>query len=185
MSSEISAPAPGRVFWLCGLSGAGKSTLATGLAAALRARGLPVLALDGDILRTGLCAGLGFSPEGRAENLRRAAEVARLGVASGLTVVAAFITPLEENRRRVTGLLGPGRCDLIHVDAPVEVCRARDVKGLYAAAAAGRVAQLTGVAAAFERPTDAALTLATSRETPAASAARLLAFALARLDPPA
>lgn len=183
MSSEPATP--GRVFWLCGLSGAGKSTLATGLATALRARGCPVLALDGDILRTGLCAGLGFSPEGRAENLRRAAEVARLGAASGLTVVAAFITPLEANRHLVTRLVGSDLCDLIHVDAPVEVCRARDVKGLYAAAAAGRVAQLTGVAAAFEPPAAPALTLATDREPPAASAARLLAFALARLGHPA
>ncbi len=181
MSSDHSSPPlrAGRVFWLCGLSGAGKSTLATALAADLRAAGRPVLALDGDRLRAGLCAGLGFSDAERAENLRRAAETARLATESGLDVVAAFITPRAVHRALVAGLVGADRFHLVHVAAPLDVCRARDVKGLYARATAGAVAQFTGVSSEFEPPTAAGLTLATAAEPVAASAARLRAYALA------
>ena len=169
----------GRVFWLCGLSGAGKSTLASALAADLRAAGCSVLALDGDRLRAGLCAGLGFSDADRAENLRRAAETARLATESGLDVVAAFITPRASHRALVAGIVGADRFHLIHVAAPLNVCRARDVKGLYARAATGAVAQFTGVSSEFEPPTDDAMTLATAAEPVAVSAARLRAYALA------
>src|SRR5580765_6213085 len=96
----------GHVFWLCGLSSAGKSTLANALVSYLRGRQIPVLALDGDALRTGLSLGLGFSPSDRAENLRRAAHAARLAAESGLCTVASFITPLHANREMVNGILG-------------------------------------------------------------------------------
>ncbi|MBX3736339.1 MAG: adenylyl-sulfate kinase [Candidatus Didemnitutus sp.] len=174
-------PPPGLVFWLFGLSGAGKSTLAGALAASLRADGRAVLTLDGDRLREGLCAGLGFSDTDRAENLRRAAEVARLASESGLTVVASFITPREANRADVDRIVGAARVRWIHVSAPLDVCRARDVKGLYARQAAGKVPQFTGISSAFEPPTQAHLSLDTLAETPADSAARLLAFARAAL----
>jgi adenylylsulfate kinase len=168
----------GPIFWLFGLSGAGKSTLATALIADLRSRGVPVLALDGDELRSGLCDGLGFSDAGREENLRRAAEVAKLGSLSGLCVVASFITPLESHRRLVTGILRPLNLALIHVDAPFEVCRERDTKGLYAQARQGKVAQMTGVSSSFEPPAAADLVIHTAKESPAASSACLLEFAL-------
>ncbi|MBA3849085.1 MAG: adenylyl-sulfate kinase [Opitutus sp.] len=170
-----------QVFWLFGLSGAGKSTLACGLAAALRAEGRAVLALDGDRLREGLCAGLGYSDAARAENLRRAAEVARLATESGLTVVAAFITPREENRATISRIIGPDRLRFVHVTAPLEVCRARDAKGLYARQAAGQLPDFTGISSAFESPAQTHLALDTSAEPPAVTVTRLLAFARAEL----
>lgn len=183
MSSEpSSARAPSRaIFWLFGLSGAGKSTLANALVRDLRARGWPVLALDGDELRAGLCAGLGFSDADRAENLRRAAEVARLGTVSGLCVVASFITPLESHRQLVAKILRDENLSLVLLDAPLDVCRQRDVKGLYAQAHLGKVPKMTGLSSSFETSGVAALVIHTADETPAASSARLLEFALARL----
>ncbi len=185
MSSEPrSAPGvAGHIFWLFGLSGAGKSTLATALVDALRARGTAVLALDGDALRAGLCRGLGYSDADRAENLRRAAEAAKLGTASGLCVVASFITPLASHRRLVREILGGQDLSLVHVSAPLEVCRARDTKGLYARASAGQVAQMTGLSSAFEAPSHPDLVITTATADIAACSARLLAFALARLAP--
>lgn len=171
----------GQVFWLFGLSGAGKSTLASGLIADLRSLGLPVLALDGDALRAGLCRGLGFSDADRAENLRRAAEVAKLGTASGLCVVASFITPLESHRQLVADLLGPTRVSFIHVSASLEVCRTRDTKGLYARAEAGRLPQMTGVSSGFEAPRRPDLVISTEREPSTTSAATLSRFARTRL----
>jgi len=173
----------GHVFWLTGLSGAGKSTLATALTTALRAAGVPVLALDGDTLRSGLCRGLGFAAEDRAENLRRAAEVARLAVDSDLCVVASFITPLESNRIQIREIVGAGRLSLVFVDAPLAVCQQRDVKGLYSRAGHGAVPQMTGISAPYEPPARADLVLATSEEPPAASADKLATFALGRVRP--
>lgn len=170
------------VFWLFGLSGAGKSTLATLLAVELRARGIAVLSLDGDVMRSGLCRGLGFSDADRAENLRRSAEVARIALMSNLCVIAAFITPLESHREMVAGIVGPERISPVLINASLDVCRARDVKGLYAGATAGHVAQLTGVSSGFEKPARADLTVHTDRENVAASAGHLTAFALQQLD---
>jgi adenylyl-sulfate kinase len=183
MSSDHQSP--GHVFWLFGLSGAGKSTLANRLTDELRGRGRPVLSLDGDVLRASLNAGLGFSDADRAENLRRAACVARIGLDSGLTVVAAFITPREANRQTIRELLPPGKFSLIHVHAPLDVCQSRDVKGLYARAKAGSVGQMTGVSSAFEAPRSADLVLATALESIDQSAARLADFAQQRLAAPA
>lgn len=175
------APKNGHVFWLFGLSGAGKSTLAAALVDKLRTEHLPVLVLDGDDLRTGLCRGLGFSDQDRTENLRRAAEVTRLGVNSGLCVVASFITPLESQRRLIREVIGPKRTTLIFVDAPLEICRQRDVKGLYARAQAGQIQQMTGIASAFERPVSTDSTISTATDSPRLSAHTLIAFALSRI----
>ncbi len=172
---------PGHVFWLCGLSGAGKSTLATALIATLRSRGTPVLALDGDALRSGLCAGLGFSAADRAENLRRAAQTAKLAAESRLCTVAAFITPLAANREMIGSILGRGNWSLVFVDAPLAVCQKRDVKGLYSRASQGGVPQMTGMTSPFEPPATADLVLHSEAEAPEASSAKLLAFALTRL----
>lgn len=172
------------VFWLCGLSGAGKSTLADRLAATLRARSIPVLALDGDLLRGGLCAGLGFSDADRSENLRRAAEAAKLGLASQLCVVASFITPLEAQRQLVARTIAPDQVSFVFLDAPLDICRARDVKGLYARATAGAVPHMTGLTSAFEPPTHADLTIETSRESIDRCAECLTGFALTRLHAP-
>ena len=184
MSSD-SVPAsvsPNPVIWLFGLSGAGKSTLANALVRELRSRGRAVLALDGDELRAGLCTGLGFSDGDRAENLRRAAEVAKLGSASGLCVVAAFITPLESHRQLIARVLHRQNLSLVLIDAPLAVCRERDTKGLYARAGKGKVDQMTGLSSPFEVPAAADLVIHTAAESAAASSARLLAFVLARLS---
>jgi len=173
----------GHVFWLCGLSGAGKSTLADALSASLRLHGIPTLALDGDTVRAGVCRGLGFSAADRSENLRRAAEIARLGLDSGLCTVASFITPLQANREIVGEILGRSRWSLVFVDAPLAVCQRRDVKGLYARANQGTVPQMTGMSSPFEPPPAPALVVPTAEESPAESSARLLEFALARLTP--
>jgi len=177
----MTEPKSAHVFWLFGLSGAGKSTLARHLSRQLRGEGRSVLALDGDELRAGLCQGLGFSDEDRTENLRRAAEAAKLGLASNLCVVAAFITPLESHRRLVAGILGPD-LSLIHVSAPFEVCRTRDVKGLYAGAKAGNVALMTGISSKFELPTQADLVLPTALASIEDTGTHLLNFARSRLS---
>lgn len=177
----LPSPHP-HVFWLFGLSGAGKSTLANLLLEELRTRDIPVLALDGDTVRSGLCQGLGYSDADRAENLRRAAEAAKLGIQSGLCVVASFITPLESHRRLVAGILGPS-LSFIHVSAPLEVCRARDVKGLYAGAEAGKVARMTGISSGFEVPSRADFTLLTAQQSIETCGAQLAGFARGRLSP--
>jgi adenylylsulfate kinase len=171
----------GHVFWLFGLSGAGKSTLSSRLAADLRSQGVPVLTLDGDVLRSGLCQGVGFSDEERTENLRRAAETAKLGCDSGLQVVASFITPLARHRELIRTIIGPKRLSLIYVTAPLAICQQRDVKGLYAKAASGKLAQMTGVSSSFNVPDRSDLVIETAIEPVGTSAARLLEFACTRL----
>jgi len=154
----------GRVFWLFGYSGAGKTTLAGGLAADLRAAGRHVLVLDGDDLRAGLCQNLGFSEEGRAENVRRAAELAKLASDQGAVVIAALITPTEHLRQLATRIIGRDRLDLVWVDVPLAVCQQRDAKGLYRRAAAGSVPLLTGVGAPFEAAASCDLQLRTDSQ---------------------
>lgn len=170
-----------QVIWLFGLSGAGKSTLAAALTSNLRDQRIPVLELDGDTLRNSVCRGLGFDDVGRTENLRRSGEVARLGVQSGLCVVASFITPLESHRVLIKEIVGLERISLIFADSPLEVCRQRDVKGLYARAQAGQVDQMTGISSAFERPVSADLILNTAAMRPAESARELFDFTWKRL----
>jgi adenylylsulfate kinase len=155
----------GKVAWLTGLSGAGKSTLARELEKGLRECGRPVVVLDGDELRRKLCAGLGYSPEDRAENIRRIAHVARLFLDSGFTVIVAVISPLRANRAAAREIIGPKNFLEIHVHCPLEVCRARDPKGLYAKADAGGVAGMTGLSAPYEPPRHPDLRVDTSLST--------------------
>jgi adenylyl-sulfate kinase len=173
----------GHVIWLFGLSGAGKTTLGRLLATALRARQVPVLEIDGDIVRSGLCKGLGFSDEDRTENLRRSAEVAALAIDSGLWVVAAFITPSESQRALIARIIGRDSLSLAFLDASLDVCAARDVKGLYARAKGGQLPQMTGVSSAFEVPQEPDLTLHTGEVSTQACIAQLLDFAEPRINP--
>ena len=153
---------PGHVIWLFGLSGSGKSTLAAALRSALLPRSAAgMLMLDGDRLRSGLCRGLGFTDGDREENLRRAGEVALLGVESGLTVIAAFMTPRHRHRELIREIVGESRLSLVHLAATLEVCRRRDPKGLYAGAGSGAVTQLSGIDAAFDEPREVDLRLDT------------------------
>ena len=147
--------------WLTGLSGAGKSSIADALARQLKAQGRTVALLDGDQLRHGLNRDLGFTPEDRHENIRRAAEVARLMNAAGLTVIAAFISPYRADRAMVADIIGAAHFIEVHVSTPLAECEARDPKGLYAKARAGQIAQFTGVSAPYEAPLSPALSLDT------------------------
>ena len=141
-----------RILWLFGLPSAGKTTLARALATELRADKTPVVVLDGDEFRAGVNADLTFTDADRAENLRRAAHTAKLLVGQGFTVIAAFVTPKEHHRalvRRV--LVDQGLC-LIHVSCPLDVCKKRDVKGLYAKATKNEMRGMTGLQDPFEAP---------------------------------
>lgn len=161
----------GCVVWLTGLSGAGKSAVATALEAALAGRGVATALLDGDNVRHGLCADLGFSEADRAENVRRVGEVAKLMADAGLVAIAALVSPYAAHRDAVRARLPPGRFVEVHVDAPLSVCEARDPKQLYAAARAGKLAGLTGVDAPYEAPPSPELTLACDGRTPPAALA--------------
>jgi bifunctional enzyme CysN/CysC len=140
------------IVWLTGLSGSGKSTIGKMLERALFERGCQTVLLDGDQLRQGLCGDLGFSPEDRSENIRRAGEVARLFFESGHIVVCTFISPIAKDRAFVRSLVPAGRFWEIYVDCPVEVCAARDPSGLYARAMEGEIRQFTGISSAYEPP---------------------------------
>lgn len=150
-----------RVLWFTGLSGSGKSTLANALEVALHAQGRSTYILDGDHLRHGLNRDLGFSEADRDENIRRAAEVARLFVDAGIIVIAAFISPLRRQREAARALFAPGEFLEVFVDAPLAVVEARDPKGLYQKARSGQLPGFTGVSAPYEPPLAAELTLPT------------------------
>jgi adenylyl-sulfate kinase len=166
----------GRVLWFTGLSGSGKSTLANALDAELHRRGVKTVLLDGDNVRHGLCGDLGFSAEDRHENLRRVAEVAKLMADTGLVVLTAFVSPFRSDRDRARAIVGPERFAEIYVDCPLDVCAARDVKGLYAKAQAGLIADFTGVNSPYEAPLAPELTVASSAEPLDASTARVVAW---------
>lgn len=168
------------VVWFTGLSGGGKSTLAHGLSQRLQARGLAHTVLDGDVLRTGLCADLGFSVADRHENIRRAGHVAKILVDAGLIVLAAFITPLEGDRRMVRELFAPGQFVEVHVDCPLAVCQRRDPKLLYQKARAGLVPAMTGLASPYERPKQPELRIPTDQWDVETSVAYLWEFVATR-----
>lgn len=151
--------------WLTGLSGAGKSTIADRLEARLNARGVHTFLLDGDNLRHGLNSDLGFRPEDRVENIRRAAEVAKLMVDAGLVVLCSFISPYRAERRLARELFAEGEFVEVHVDVPLAEAEARDPKGLYAKARAGQIPNFTGIDAPYEPPESAELVLHTDRLT--------------------
>ena len=141
-----------KVIWLTGLSGAGKSTIADASVRQLHALGVKTYVLDGDNVRHGLNKDLGFTPEDRAENVRRVAEVAKLMRDAGLVVFVALVSPFKADRRAAKELFGPGEFLEVFVDAPLSVVQGRDPKGLYAKAAAGTLPNMTGVGQDYEAP---------------------------------
>jgi len=149
--------------WFTGLSGSGKSTLAFAVEEALIAGGQAAYVLDGDNIRFGLNRDLGFSPEDRTENIRRIGEVCRLFQDSGMTVLTAFISPYQADRDQVRALHPEGRFIEVFVDTPIEVCEARDVKGLYKLARAGEIPEFSGISAPYEAPVDPELRVDTSK----------------------
>lgn len=166
----------GMMLWFTGLSGSGKSTLAIALERELQARGKLCRILDGDNIRTGINANLGFSPTDRKENIRRIAEVGKLFVDTGIITLAAFISPTAEMRRMAEQIIGAEDFKEIYVSTPLAECERRDVKGLYAKARRGEISDFTGVSAPFEAPLRPALTLDTSRLSVEECVGRLLAL---------
>ena len=152
----------GVMLWFTGLSGSGKSTVAMALERELQRRGRLCRILDGDNIRTGINAGLGFSPEDRKENIRRIAEVGKLFVDTGIITLATFVSPTEELRQMARHIIGEADFKEIFISTPLAECEKRDVKGLYARARRGEVKDFTGISAPFEQPEHPALALDTS-----------------------
>ncbi len=165
-----------KVVWMCGLSGSGKSTLATALEKRLYGQGRLVYVLDGDNIRTGLNRGLGFSDEDRSENIRRIAEVSKLFVDAGVISINSFITPNESYRSMAREIIGKGNLVEIYVKASFETCMKRDVKGLYAKAAEGKVPDFTGKESGFEEPLNSDLVIDTEAQSVEESVETLLEF---------
>jgi adenylylsulfate kinase len=152
----------GIALWLTGLSGSGKTTIAIALEQELNRRGLLTQVLDGDNVRTGINSNLGFSEEERRENIRRIAEVTKLFVGCGVVTICCFVSPTEEIRNIARTIIGKEDLFEIFVNTPIEICEARDVKGLYAKARKGELKDFTGVNAPFESPKHADLELSDS-----------------------
>ena len=166
----------GVMLWFTGLSGSGKSTVAMALERELHRRGRLCRLLDGDNIRTGINAGLGFSADDRRENIRRIAEVGKLFVDTGIITLAAFVSPTEELRTLARDIIGAADFKEIFVATPLEECERRDVKGLYARARRGEVKNFTGISAPFEAPQNPALVLDTTDTPVEESVGKVLAL---------
>ncbi len=140
------------ILWFTGLSGAGKSTLAHAVEERLFQMGCRTFVLDGDNIRHGLCADLGFSEEARTENIRRVGQAAKLFLEAGIMVLTAFISPFRNDRQRVRSLVPHGEFIEIYCRCPLDVCETRDVKGLYKRARAGEIKEFTGISSPYEEP---------------------------------
>jgi bifunctional enzyme CysN/CysC len=161
--------------WFTGLSGSGKSTVASLLERRLHGLGRHTYVLDGDNVRHGLNRDLGFTDADRVENIRRVAEVARLMADAGLIVMVSFISPFKAERRLARTLFRDGEFLEVFLDTPIEVCEARDAKGLYKKARAGLIKNFTGIDSAYERPENPELRLAAGEEPAETLVERILA----------
>lgn len=167
--------------WFTGLSGSGKSTLAFAVEEALVAERVLAYVLDGDNVRFGLNRDLGFSPEDREENIRRIGEVCRLMTDAGVVVLSSFISPYRSDRDGVRALHPEGGFVEVFVDTPIEVCEARDVKGLYAKARAGEIPEFSGISAPYEAPVAPELRIDTTDRAIDECAAEVVAQVIARV----
>lgn len=165
-----------KLIWFTGLSGSGKSTLAVQLEAQLHELGFKTYLLDGDNIRAGLNKDLSFTDEGRIENIRRIGEVSKLLLDAGVVVLSAFISPFQADREQVKKIVGPENYIEIFVNAPLEVCEQRDIKGLYKKARAGEVKNFTGIDSPYEAPTDPDLILETAILSVDQSVRKLIEF---------
>ena len=165
----------GGIIWLTGLSGAGKSTIAIEAEHQLFLKGYQVNVLDGDNIRFGLSADLGFSPEDRTENIRRIGEVAKLFAEAGILVITAFISPYKQDRDRIRAIAG----DIFHevfIEADLEICENRDPKGLYVKARNGEISDFTGISAPYEKPRNPELVIDTEEQGIGESTTKLLSY---------
>jgi adenylylsulfate kinase len=154
----------GAVVWLTGLSGAGKSTLAHALEEELHQRGYHTFVFDGDNVRHGLCGDLRFSPQDRAENIRRIGEMVNLFVDAGMIALTAFISPFRADRERVRQRVGEQDFIEVYCRCAIEVCEQRDTKGLYKRARAGEIKEFTGISSPYEPPENPSLVVDTGSE---------------------
>jgi adenylylsulfate kinase len=179
--TNVEAREYGGVLWMTGLCGAGKSTLATALKARLEADRCLVQILDGDVLRTGLNTGLGFSTADRTENIRRTAEVAAMFKQAGFVVICALISPSNAHRELARTIVGD-RFFEVHIDSSLDVCESRDPKGLYAKARAGQIPEFTGVSSPYETPVLPDVTIDTAHSTIDDAVGKLLSFVHSRIE---
>lgn len=166
----------GVVVWFTGFSGSGKSTIARKVEELLLRRGKQAYVLDGDNLRMGLNADLGFAPEDRKENIRRVGSVAQLFADAGVLTLTAFISPYRADRAAARARLPEGRFVECHVATPIEVCEQRDPKGLYKKVRAGEIGGFTGIDAPYEAPENAEIVLETVGKPAETSAAEVVAY---------
>lgn len=166
----------GCTIWLTGLSGSGKSTIAVAAEQALSEMGRLTYILDGDNIRMGLNSNLGFSPDDRTENIRRIGEVSKLFTDAGLIVFSSFISPYRADRDAIREIMGEGDFIEAWVQASVETCEGRDVKGLYKKARAGEIPEFTGISAPYEEPANAELILDTNKQSIDESVAQLVGY---------
>ncbi|MCL5039664.1 MAG: adenylyl-sulfate kinase [Firmicutes bacterium] len=170
------------IVWFTGLSGSGKSTIANALEQRLHQMGLRTYLLDGDNIRHGLNADLGFSPEDRRENIRRIGEVAKLFVDAGVIVITAFISPYRADRQMVREMVAPGEFIEVYVKCPLELCERRDPKGLYKKARRGEITDFTGVSAPYEEPEKPEVVVESDRESVEEGVEKIIAFLGLGLD---
>lgn len=153
------------IIWFTGLSGAGKSTLAHAVEKALFNMGCRTFVIDGDNVRHGLCKDLGFSVKGRQENIRRIGEMSKLFLQAGVITLTAFISPFQSDRNRVRELVKEGEFIEIFCKANLDICEQRDVKGLYAKARRGEIAEFTGISSPYEPPINPELIIDTGQRS--------------------
>jgi adenylylsulfate kinase len=163
------------VLWMTGLSGAGKSTVAYALEKKLQNENILCEVLDGDMLRTGINAGLGFSESDRKENIRRAAEIAKILCANNFIVICSLITPTDDLREIAKTILGD-QFKLVYICSSLETCKKRDVKGLYNKALKGEIPNFTGISAPFDNPAEADLIIDTQNQSENQSVEALYTF---------
>jgi len=169
------------LIWFTGLSGSGKSTLAVQLEAQLHDLGYKTYLLDGDNIRAGINKDLSFTDEGRVENIRRIGEVSKLLLDAGVIVLSAFISPFQVDRDKVKEIVGDENYIEVYVDAPLEVCEQRDVKGLYKKARAGEVKNFTGIDSPYEAPINPDIVIPTGELSVEESISQLVNLILPRI----
>ena len=174
-----------KVIWFTGLSGSGKSTIAHHLEKQLHEKGFFTVVLDGDNVRTGINNNLGFSEDDRKENIRRIAEVSKLFLHCGVITINCFVSPVNELREMAKGIIGNNDFIEVYVNAPLEVCEERDVKGLYKKARKGEIKDFSGIQSPFETPVNPDLELKTAELDIEQSVKKVLDFILPKIKYPA
>ena len=164
------------LLWFTGLSGSGKSTIANFVEKELHRMGIKTYVLDGDNIRKGINSDLTFSPRDRTENIRRIAETANLMVDAGLVVLAAFVSPYKKDRDKIRDIVKDVNFVEIFINASVEECERRDVKGLYKKARAGKIKNMTGISAPYEAPVNPDIEIDTEKETVETTVSRIIEY---------